>query len=442
MSVGFVFAVLTYAGIVGFIGNSFLLIEGSPYSLFLIVPLFLFLNLFSGTLLIRTSSKRLRICYHGTVLLSAFYLSTIFSIIFQIYLAIRLIPSRTNTFLLGLLFCFMVHFIIFWNGITCIYLTSTQLGIKIRVIGAACGMIPIANLLALFFLIKTTLRECMFETEKEAINKARREQKICATKYPILMVHGFFFRDYKYINYWGRIPKQLEINGATIFYGNHGSAATVSESAREIADRIEQVLQETGAEKVNIIAHSKGGLDCRYALSELGIENRVASLTTINTPHHGCLFADHLLSKIPATVRNRVANTYNAALRKVGEENVDFLRAASDLTDASCKALNEKLHTPEGVYCQSVGSVMKKASGGKFPLNFSYYLVKYFSGENDGLVSEPSFQWGERYILLRPKHQRGISHGDIIDLNRQNINGFDVREFYVELVKDLKDRGL
>jgi triacylglycerol lipase len=69
-------------------------------------------------------------------------------------------------------------------------------------------------------------------------------------------------------------------------------------------------------------------------------------------------------------------------------------------------------------------------------------LVKYFSGENDGLVSEDSFKWGENYILLRPQGKRGISHGDIIDLNRENINGFDVREFYVGLVNDLKNKGL
>ena len=36
---------------------------------------------------------------------------------------------------------------------------------------------------------------------------------------------------------------------------------------------------------------------------------------------------------------------------------------------------------------------------------------------------------------------RGISHGDMIDLNRQDIPGFDVREWYVELVSDLKNRG-
>ena len=39
------------------------------------------------------------------------------------------------------------------------------------------------------------------------------------------------------------------------------------------------------------------------------------------------------------------------------------------------------------------------------------------------------------------KGDRGISHGDMIDLNRENIDGFDVREFYVKIVNDLKLRG-
>ncbi len=90
----------------------------------------------------------------------------------------------------------------------------------------------------------------------------------------------------------------LEANGATIFYGNHQSAASVADSGREIADRIQQILKETGCGKVNIIAHSKGGLDSRYAISKLGMAPYVASLTTINTPHRGCEFADYLLGKI------------------------------------------------------------------------------------------------------------------------------------------------
>ena len=234
----------------------------------------------------------------------------------------------------------------------------------------------------------------------------------------------------------------MEANGAKIFYGNHHSASSVADSAAELKSRITEILAETGAEKLNIIAHSKGGLDCRYAISKLGIADKVASLTTINTPHNGCLFADYLLSKIPSTAKNKVADTYNSTLRKFGEPNPDFLAAVNDLTNNYCKKLNIELSTPEDVFCQSVGSVLAKATNGKFPLNLSYHLVKYFSGENDGLVDETSFKWGENYILLRTNENRGISHGDVIDLNRQNFKGFDVREFYVDLVSKLKNKGL
>ena len=51
-------------------------------------------------------------------------------------------------------------------------------------------------------------------------------------------------------------------------------------------------------------------------------------------------------------------------------------------------------------------------------------------------------KWGTKYTFLTVKGVRGISHGDMIDLNRENIPGFDVREFYVQLVAGLKERGL
>jgi triacylglycerol lipase len=68
--------------------------------------------------------------------------------------------------------------------------------------------------------------------------------------------------------------------------------------------------------------------------------------------------------------------------------------------------------------------------------------VRPFDGENDGLVSIESARWGEHCRVLTPTGKRGISHGDIIDLNRENIGGFDVREFYVELAQELKAMGL
>jgi triacylglycerol lipase len=51
-------------------------------------------------------------------------------------------------------------------------------------------------------------------------------------------------------------------------------------------------------------------------------------------------------------------------------------------------------------------------------------------------------KYGESFTQLEAKEGRGISHGDIIDLNRENITGLDVREFYAELIQELKARGL
>ena len=75
-------------------------------------------------------------------------------------------------------------------------------------------------------------------------------------------------------------------------------------------------------------------------------------------------------------------------------------------------------------------------------MNFSYHFVKEHDGENDGLVSVDSFSFGESCTILEPKGKRGISHGDMIDLNRESIEGFDVREFYVQLVSFLREKGL
>ncbi|MBR6536350.1 MAG: triacylglycerol lipase [Lachnospiraceae bacterium] len=390
----------------------------------------------------RYPNFRLRICNHGVACLKIFLLSTVGTVAFQLYALFFSLYLNWMKALLGILLCIVVEALIFWNGILCVYLTSVQLGIKLRVLGAVFGMIPPINLYFLGKIIYTVSAEITCETALYERNLARKDQQVCHTKYPILLVHGVFFRDSVRFNYWGRIPKELLTNGATVFYGNHQSAASIADSAAELAERIRQIVAETGCEKVNIIAHSKGGLDCRYAIKHCGIANYVASLTTVNTPHRGCQFADYLLEKVSSSVKEKVARTYNKVLRKIGDPNPDFLAAVGDLTSDRVRALTDTLPVPEGIYCQSVGSKLNRATGGKFPLNFSYPLVKHFDGANDGLVGEDSFRFGEHYTFLTTPGKRGISHGDVIDLNRENIRGFDVREWYITLVKELKEKGL
>ena len=343
--------------------------------------------------------------------------------------------------LMAVIFLVIPAFILFWNGMIRVYLTSVQLGLKHRVLAALCGWIPLLNIWYLRKIIRITADEVEFETEKWELDTARAESEVCRTKYPILLVHGVFFRDFRYVNYWGRIPRALQRNGAVLYYGRQQSAAAVEDSGRELAERIRQILAETGCEKVNIIAHSKGGLDSRAAIARQGMAPYVASLTTVNTPHRGCIFAEYLLEKIPAAARQKIADTYNAALKRLGDERPDFLAAVTDLTASACEKRNAVTPDAPGVFYQSVMSYCRRAQHGKFPLNMTYPIVKHFDGLNDGLVAVDSARWGERFTLLEPKGKRGISHGDVVDLNRENIPGFDVREFYVSLAADLKRRG-
>ena len=331
--------------------------------------------------------------------------------------------------------------ILFWNGMIRVYLTSVQLGLKHRILAALCGWIPFLNIWYLTKIIRIASDEVEFETEKWELDEVRAENEVCKTKYPILLVHGVFFRDFRYLNYWGRIPKELKRNGAAVYYGQQQSAASVEDSGRELAARIRAILDETGCEKVNIIAHSKGGLDSRAAIAHAGCAPYVATLTTINTPHRGCIYAEYLLNKVPEAARQKVAAAYNATLKRLGDENPDFLAAVTDLTESACLARNETTPDMPGVLYESVMSYCRKARHGKFPLNATYPVVKHFDGKNDGLVSVDSAKWGTRFTLLEPVGKRGISHGDVVDLNRENIPGFDVREFYVNLAADLKKRG-
>lgn len=395
---------------------------------------------------------RIRICNFGKIMLQIFCVTTVMAVLYLLPGVCGLyakwfaggpesIIRMPGYWLLRLALVISLEALIFWIGIITVYLTSRQLGIRYRVLGILCGWIPVAHLIMLHIIIRTVGLEVENETLRIKRNAEREKERICATRYPLLLVHGVFFRDFKHLNYWGRIPGELERNGAKIFYGNHNSAAAVKDSALELERRIVEIVQSTGCEKVNVIAHSKGGLDMRTALSQTSVAPYVASLTTINTPHRGCEFADYLLNKIPQKQQRAVAKAYNAGAAKLGDVEPDFLAAVYDLTASNCEKRNAEVGDVPGVFYQSVGSKLNRPTSGRFPLNFTYPLVKYFDGPNDGLVGEKSFCWGQEYQYLTTGGRRGISHGDMIDLNREDIRGFDVQEFYVQLVYGLKKRG-
>lgn len=392
----------------------------------------------------KTVGTRLNVLLGGNVLM----LVTCLGVVIQTVLLLKRLLEGLVTggdiavFAAEAVLTYGAGFLMAVNGFIRIMITSKQLKIVWRVIWALCWWIPPINLFLTLYVCKNVSCEYRIETAKRELDAVRAENEICSTKYPVVLVHGVFFRDWQYFNYWGRIPGELQRNGCKVYYGRHQSAAAVKDSAAELTEQIRRIVEETGCEKVNIIAHSKGGLDARYAIGCLDLAPFVASLTTINTPHRGCQWVDKLLHKLPDSLFKLVAAKYNSLFTKLGDTNPDFTAAVLDLTAGNCEKLNQEIPEVDGIVKQSVMSLMKNVRSASFPLNLGYLLVKPVEGPNDGLVAEPSARWGQYLGTLTCKGTRGISHGDMIDLFRENIKGFDVREYYVMLVKQLKDMGL
>lgn len=270
------------------------------------------------------------------------------------------------------------------------------------------------------------------------------EQKL-KTRYPILLIHGAGFRDLKWPLYWGRIPKTLTQNGAVLYYGQQDCWAAVEDNAKALKARLGMILEETDAEKINIIAHSKGGLEARMLASSLGCGDRIASITTIGTPHHGSKTIGRIL-KAPSSIFNIASFAVNNWIGLIGDTKPDFYRVCKSFTTEYAARFNAENPDIPGVFYQSYAGVMKGPfSDGNLWL--SNLVVKRIEGENDGLVTVQSAKWGENFTVLRGNSRRGISHYDEIDFRRSPLSkkdGSGVRdicEVYSQIVSDLAARG-
>ena len=261
-----------------------------------------------------------------------------------------------------------------------------------------------------------------------------------------MLVHGAFLRDDGRLDPWGEIPSELSKNGAVIYRGNQNAVCGVEENGIFLARRIEEIIEKSGAEKLNIIAHSKGGLDSRYAISVLEKGRYVASLTTINTPHGGCRYIDFLLKVLPGPIKSRIVDYENKKFLRLGDTRPDFLKTITDLSAKGCLRLNSIMPDDESVYYQSFGTKLLRASDAQPPLNRCYRFIKLFDGENDGLCGEYSQRRWENYRLLRPDAKAknryfGYSHWDIADWRGREYIRPDILKLYVDIADELRKRG-
>ncbi len=184
------------------------------------------------------------------------------------------------------------------------------------------------------------------------------------------------------------VASYLEAHGFDTHHTSVSFAANVVVRAAELAEQIRAILAETGQEKVHIIGQSMGGLDARQMLyQEREMANKVATLTTIGTPHHGAILADYLLTS-------------------GGEHLIESLRPFIDLEGFLSLKVDDRLVFNElAEDWEAKNPVFYQVYAGSqefekifLPLKEPYQFILARRGDNDGLVSVSSQLWTDKLI--------------------------------------------
>ena len=257
------------------------------------------------------------------------------------------------------------------------------------------------------------------------------------TKYPIVLVHGIVIKDFLFIKSFGEIDRILRIQGHTVYKANIDGVGSVANNAVQLKNEILKILEKENVDKVNVIAHSKGGLDTKYMIEHLGMEDHVASLTTLSTPHKGSHIATNIL-KLPKWITKFIAFWVNFWYRLFGDKKPNSYQACLDLQRID--SLEEAtINFSNKVYCQSYSTEMKKSRDDfimGIPLMFSKHFEK--NQISDGVVPQDSTVFGE---YKGHAFDESVSHSEIIDFMVKKKKKDKIYMFYSFLCEELVNMG-
>ncbi|MBR3109349.1 MAG: hypothetical protein IKH30_19515 [Clostridia bacterium] len=260
------------------------------------------------------------------------------------------------------------------------------------------------------------------------------------TRYPIVLVHGLAMKDTFFMKSFGRIDRILRIQGYTVFKSKIDAVGSVESNAAQLRDEINWIIRETGSDKVNIIAHSKGGLDAKCMIRQYGMADQVASLTTLCTPHQGSPIASFVM-RFPRFAVKYAAFWVNTFFRFFGDKHPDSFTACQELKRSE-HLEQDMLEGIDGVFCQSFSSTFHPDEKNadfvtRIPLIISRWIEK--GRASDGMVPRDSAIFGE----YRGDCVDGsISHTEIVDFMVRDKKRDKIFAFYSALCEELAQAGL
>lgn len=247
-------------------------------------------------------------------------------------------------------------------------------------------------------------------------------------RHPIVLVHGLFgfaqvrLRQWVLLDYFNRIPPVLQAAGNRVLLPKLSPTGSIASRAAQLKAYIDRVSPN---EPVNVIAHSMGGLDCRYMITRLDMASRVLSLTTLGTPHRGSPFADWALA--------RFARLFGAILDQLNIPREAF----DDLTVARCKKFNDETpNAPTVRYFSIAGHYRLDWTNPSWRLTAPF--VSRIEGPNDGIVSLTSAKWGESFEVWDADHMDLVNWPRPLKLPRKANSRIPQ---YAALLGRLRDEG-
>lgn len=254
------------------------------------------------------------------------------------------------------------------------------------------------------------------------LRRLHRRVRRTGPVHPVVLAHGLFgFDEIRVVGgrheYFRGVSARLEREGIVVHRARVAKAGSVASRAAELA----AFVRTLPGGRVNLVAHSMGGLDARYAVARLGLANRVASVVTVGTPHLGTPLAD-----VGAGIPGRMLLL--AALARLGFD----LEGFQDLTTPRMTAFNRAVPDARGVVYGSVVGFAPRRSEVNPLLLPTYLWLGDRAGASDGIVPAKSQRWGDVVATIEADHWAQIGWS----------RHFDAVGFYVDLLRDLRGRGL
>lgn len=201
---------------------------------------------------------------------------------------------------------------------------------------------------------------------------------------------------------------------------------------------IEKLTADLPGGKVNVVAHSMGGLDMRYALSKMEVSEHIASFTTVCTPHRGTSLAE-LTLKTPEAIRDKLADFLDwMGDRIYPQTKSDSVGSAAQLTrEYITETFNPNVPDVADIPYYSYSSAVGKGTTEPIRVIARYQNKHIYNqeGPNDGMVSVESAKWGEH-----------IKTSNLSHLEQMNMRVKDERQslyhdFWLDVVKMLHKKG-